>query len=220
MTNNTFSHIPTDNEVLCKIREQLDSFLSDKRLEHTLSVEKEAQNIAGLLFPYLGIDKKYLSDISAAALLHDITKYYSKDKHMKICEKYSIYGKGDLLPSDAVLHSRTGAFEAAELFGINDIVREAVFCHTTGKENMNIFDKIIFTADYIEHTRTHESCRTARSFFYDNIYSFDDKMKVLDGTIIMALDFTIQYLVEKGEVIDMETVKARNFLLAEYALRS
>lgn len=218
MTDNVFTHIPTDNELLERIRNSIPSYISGKRLIHTYSVEKEALKIAGILFPYLGIDGKYYTDISASALLHDITKYLSPDEQDSLCIEFGIttdiYSKGNC----AVLHSKTASHIAKRDFGINDVVFGAIYCHTTGKENMNIFEKIIFIADYIEETRTHSSCKKARDFFYGNLQG-SDILTTLNKTIIMSIDATLDYLIQLGNVIDTDTIKARNFLLAEYALQ-
>ncbi len=219
MKNETYEHIPTSVECLGKIREAVPSFLSGKRLIHTFSVEKEALRLAEILFPFLGIDRKYFSDISAAALLHDITKYLTPQEQNKLCKKYSIPVDEESRENTAVLHSRTAPYIAREEFGINDTVFGAIFCHTTGKENMNIFEKIIFIADYIEETRTHESCLKAREYFYSHAGKDMDLIKALDMTIIMSLDATISYLESTNSGIDSETIKARDFLLAEYALQ-
>ncbi len=217
--NSLYSHAPTSKECLEKIRTSLPLYISGKRLEHTYSVEKEALRLSQILFPVLNIDEKYLSDISAAALLHDITKYLSFDEQKEICRKYGIEADLESDSSTAVLHSRTGAFAAREAFGINDIVFGAIYCHTTGKEDMNVFEKIIFIADYIEETRTHSACIEAREYFYSSVQGGIDVIKALDMTIMMSLDATISYLESKASNIDSQTIKARNFLLAEYALQ-
>ena len=217
MNLNCFTHEPTASDILENIRTAIPSYISGKRLTHTFAVEKEALRLAKLLFPVLNIDEKYLSDISAASLLHDMTKYKTLDEQLSLCQKYGIEEYAS--SSSSVLHARTGAFAAREDFGVNDTVFSAIFCHTTGKENMNIFEKIIFIADYIEETRTHSQCVKAREYFYSNAECSSDLMKVLDMTIIMSLDSTLSYLEELGAEIDSDTIKARNFLLAEYALQ-
>lgn len=218
MKMNIFNHVPTTGETLEKIQRLLPSFIDGKRLSHTFSVEKEALTLCDIFFPELGIDKKYKNDISAAALLHDITKYLSNDEHKEILKNNGeCYSSDDL--SEGVLHAFTGAYKAREFFGINDFVFSAIYFHTTGKENMNIFDKIIFIADYIEETRTHAQCIKAREYFYSNIEKAGDKMEILDRTILMSLQSTLNFLESKGLKVNPLTNKARIFLLAEYALQ-
>lgn len=215
MSSIEYSHAPTDKLLLEKIRSSIGNYISGKRLEHTFSVENESVSIAGFIFPYLGIDDKYISDIRAAALLHDITKQYSAEMHRAVCSDYSLPYVGN----DAVIHSRTGAYIAKRDFGINDIVFGAIFNHTTGKSNMNIFEKIIFTADFIEKTRSHASCIAARNYFYENI-QLKNKLYVLNKTILISIDATLHFLLEKESVIDLETVSARNSIISELASMS
>ena len=82
-----------------------------------------------------------------------------------------------------------------------------------------IFEKIIFIADYIEETRTHSECIKAREYFYSHAKLKSHLLKTLDMTIIMSLDSTLSYLESTCSHIDSQTIKARNFLLAEYALQ-
>jgi len=219
LTNNIFTHEPTSTAVLEKIRENIPQYVSEKRLLHILSVEREALRLSDIMFPYLGIDKKYQSDISAAALLHDITKKYKLEEHTKVCRNKKIPVCKYELIRGFTLHAKTGAFTARDIFGINDIVFSAIYCHTTGKEDMNIFDKIIFIADYIEETRTAKECIAARDYFYNNEVNTKDKLLLLDLTIIKALKATVSYILECNSPIECETINTLNFLLAEYALQ-
>lgn len=213
MTTNVFTHVPTEKELLNRIRTSIPSYISGKRLMHTYSVEKEAVRIAEIIFPYLGINPDYLSDISASALLHDIAKQLSDEKQAEICKEYNIEYTSD----SAVLHSRTGAYVAKRDFNVNDIVFSSIFCHTTGKNDMNIFEKIIFISDYIEETRTHSSCIEARNYFYQNINTADDKISVLNKTILISIDATLRFLIDRAGTIDIETINARNSVLRELA---
>ncbi len=213
MNSNSFTHKETSEEILLKIRSVLPCYLTEKRLSHTLSVEKEALNIAEKLFTYLGIDKKYLSDISAAALLHDITKKLSLDEQLGLCLRYKIVIDYISANSCNLLHSKTAAYLAKSEFNINDVVFSAIYNHTTGKENMNIFDKIIFLADYIEPERTHKACIDARVSFYSKLYTEKNIYDVLDNSVLKSLNDTLIYLFNTGKPTDIQTVKARNYLL-------
>ena len=210
-----FNHTPTEPEVIEKILGELSNYLDEKRLNHTFFVEKEAQSIAESVFLVYNIKDIYINDLKAAALLHDLTKKFSLEKQLELCEKYNIFPGN--FPSCALLHGKTAAFLARELFGINDIVFSAVYNHTTGKENMNIFDKIIFLADYIEPSRKYEHCKQTRSFFYSLLSSngVSAAAKALDEAVVMSMDGTIKNLVEQGMTIDLQTVTARNYLIHE-----
>ncbi len=212
---NIFTHTPVSEEELCAIRSRLPEFLSGKRLEHTFFVEKEAITIAESVFLVYNISDVYKNDIRAAALLHDITKKLSLNEQLALCKEFGIdAGKS---PSNAILHGKTAAHLAKKTFGINDFVFSAIHCHTTGKENMSLFDKIIFLADYIEESRTHIHCINTRNFFYDSIkkHGIAYTGQALDKAIIMSIDGTLEHLLEQGKEIDINTILARNYLISE-----
>ena len=210
---NVFTHSPVSDELLAGIKTTLPEFISEKRLKHTFFVEKEAVAIAESVFLVYNIPDSYKNDLRAAALLHDITKEYPLEKQLSLCNEFGI-SAGDT-PSCAILHGKTAAHLSKKLFNINDTVFSAIFNHTTGKENMNVFDKIIFLADYIEESRTHAHCIETRNFFYDSLKKcgFQHSADILDKAIIKSLDATISYLLESQKPIDIQTVLARNFIL-------
>ncbi len=211
-----FTHNPTSDEVLGQIRQKISSFIDGKRLNHTFFVEKEAITIAKAFFLVYNISDKYLNDIKAAALLHDMTKQMDLESQLELCEKYGIdAGKN---PSGAILHGKTAAFMAKEIFCINDTVFSAVLCHTTGKENMSIFDKIVFLADYTEESRTTENCVNTRNFLHSSIEKEVENIAyIIDRAIVMSIDGTLSYLIEAGKDIDVQTVLARNSILTQTA---
>ncbi len=210
-----YGHIPTPWEKVLDIRASLHKYISGHRLSHTLSVEKEAIDIAKLIFPKANIDEEYLADVSCAALLHDITKHFSMDEHLEICKRFGLDLSDRALLSPALLHSKTGAYLAREQFSINDVVFNAVFYHTLGCENMDIISKILFLADYIEPTRTHDSCKAVREQFYSELQDGKNPLSVLDGCIVKSIDLTLDYLLKQNSLIHIQTVKTRNYLLAD-----
>ena len=208
---NSYENIPvTSGELLDKIRDELPSFIKGRRLEHTYNVEKAAKKLCDILFPYCNIPKERINDIIAASLLHDITKQFSQQEQLELCKKYSIdiSGAGN---TEAVIHSFTGAFFAKEKYGINDIVFGSIYNHTLGKENMNVFEKIIFIADYIEDGRTVESCIDVRNKLYSCFEKYENKMYCIDMAILLAVDYTLKYLNEKNFPIHIQTINTRNF---------
>lgn len=215
--NKAFTHEPTSVETLESIREKIPALLTQKRLVHTLSVEKQALEIAAPLFENLGIGKKYLSDISAAALLHDITKRLTLTEQKRLCLKYFIQTDSVSADSPNLLHSKTAAFLSRDLFGINDTVFGAVFCHTTGKADMNIFEKIIFLSDYIEPTRKQQVCADAREKFLNDAKQNGFNMRVLDAAVTDSLNSTLCYLLSTQNPVAAETIQARNHLILQYS---
>lgn len=210
---NVFTHCPVSNELLDKIKAELPGFISGKRLKHTFFVEKEAVSIAESVFLVYNVPDGYKNDLRAAALLHDITKEFPQDKQLSLCDEFGIPVGNS--PSCAILHAKTAAYLSKKLFNINDVVFSAILNHTTGKENMNIFDKIIFLADYIEESRTQSHCIETRNFFYDSLKKegLQSTALILDKAIIKSINATVSYLSESGQSIDVQTILARNFII-------
>ena len=196
-------------QMLDELRESLSSSMSEKRYGHTLGVEREADRLASLYCP----EKKNM--LRAAALLHDLTKEYTREAHYEIMRAHGIDTTEAERRSKKLLHSLTASLVIPERyseFSSEELVR-AVRVHTTGDSDMSISDKIIYLADYIEDTRTFFDCVTLREYFWGGIKRGEDKHRHLDNTLILSFDMTIRDLIENNSLISNKTVEARNSLL-------
>ena len=128
------------------LREKADSYLKPKRIPHVRGVEETAVKLAELW----GADP---GDAAEAAICHDITKYVDHDGQLRLCGKYAIMTDELERGSEKLLHARTGAAFARELFGLSDAVADAIRWHTTGRPGMTTLEKITYLADYIEPNR-------------------------------------------------------------------
>lgn len=190
--------------MLCdeKKREEILSRLSGYRLSHTLGCEKAAVALA----ERWGAD---CEKCAFAMLIHDITKGFSCQQQLNLCEKY------DIIPSDIeksewkLLHGKTAAAIALDEFGAPKDVADAVACHTTGKVGMTLIDKIVYLADYIEETRDFDGVERARELAFEDI----------DQALIYCFNHTIGDLMNRDKLINMDTVSARNNLLADRILK-
>ena len=138
-----------------KMRREILSRLSGYRLKHTLGCEKAARKLA----------KKFGEDeekCAFAMLLHDITKEFSKEQQLNLCEKYGIIPKGVEQTEWKMLHGKTAAAIAQHEYGAPQDVVDAIAYHTTGRANMTKIEKIAYLADYIEENRDFEGVKTAR----------------------------------------------------------
>ena len=128
---------------------RMQNYISEKRLDHSLSVAKLALKIAKsnkLNNPY----RYYV-----AALLHDIGKLKEIEKQKEIVEEY--FPEYLNMPPFSY-HQFVGAYIAEKDFEIKDEnILNAIKFHATGNENMDIMGKIIYAADKIEPTRGFDS---------------------------------------------------------------
>lgn len=172
------------------------SYLKPKRMPHVLGTEREAVRLA----------ERYGADVTKAriaALLHDCTKKLDMDEQLALCRQYAI--PLDELEQKALklLHSKTGAAIARDVFAADDEIYNAILYHTTGKPDMTLLEKIIYLADYIEPTRDFPGVETLRRTVYED----------LDRGLLLGLTMTIDEMEEMGNPVHHMTRDARDYLL-------
>ncbi len=206
----------TENEEksLSSLRARISCYMKDRRLSHTLAVEREAARLAQIYAP----EKEYM--LRCAALLHDITKELSFEKQLQLCEEFDIIYSYEEMLTPKIFHSRTAPAVIKRDFPefCSDELISAVRWHTTGHSDMTLYEMIIFLADYIEDTRTFESCTELRKFFYDGLGADKDLSARTDhlyDTMIVAFDMTVRELCEEGLPIHLDTVAARNYFVCK-----
>ncbi len=194
------------------LREIISAFMKKKRFVHTLGVEKEAISLGEIFLP------NKLEKLQIAGLLHDITKNLSTEEHLALCDEYGIkINKKHISPK--LLHAKTGCELARRKFGadiVDDEVYNGIFYHTTGREEMTLFEAIIYLADYIEENRTFSDCITLRNYFYLKLgecTTTEEKLELLRKTMILSFDMTIKNLIDEGKSIDYDTIMARNYFV-------
>ncbi|MCI5857457.1 MAG: bis(5'-nucleosyl)-tetraphosphatase (symmetrical) YqeK [Agathobacter sp.] len=132
---------------IIEIRKKLKKELDKDRYEHTKGVMYTAGCLA-MAHEY-DIDKAML-----AGLLHDCAKCLEDEEKIALCEKYHVLITEAEFANPTLLHAKAGAILAEIKYEVTDPeVLHAISVHTTGEPNMNILDKIIYIADYIEPRR-------------------------------------------------------------------
>ena len=166
--------------------------LSKKRFLHTLSVEKEVENLCRLF------SVKDPESLRLAALLHDATKEWTLEEQTEFLSARGLLSEEDRI-SSAVLHGISASILAAEKGFLKKDRVLPIRYHTTGKKDMTVEEKILFFADYIEETRQYEACLKMRSRFYEALpQNESERMAHLDGCVLKVMEDTIAYLKEKN----------------------
>ncbi len=183
------------NLSLSQLRPVALSYLKHKRIPHVLGTEQEAIRLA----------ERYGADVEkarVAALLHDCTKKLDMPAQLALCKKYGI--ELDELEQKALklLHSKTGAAIAKDVFGVDNEIYSAIWYHTTGKADMTTLEKIIYLADYIEPSRDFPGVDTLRKVCYED----------LDRGLLLGLEMTIEEMTAMGNPVHRATVEARDWL--------
>ena len=167
------------------------SYLKNKRIPHVLGTEQEAARLA----LHYGAD---VNKARVAALLHDCTKKLNMEEQKALCERYQI--QLDELEQNALklLHSKTGAAIARDIFGVDEEIYLAINWHTTGRAGMSLLEKIIYMADYIEPTRDFEGVEELRRVTYEN----------LDAGLELGLATTVEDMHQRGNPVHSATIAA------------
>lgn len=183
------------------VRQSILSRLSGYRYTHTLGCERAAVRLA----------ERYGEDrdkCAFAALLHDITKRLSREEQLYLCDKYGI------IPNDVeknewkMLHGKTAAAIAADEYHAPDDIVRAIACHTAGRADMTLLDKILYLADFIEETRNFDGVEPARML----------AMQDIDRALLYCFDYSLGDLLARGKLICMDTIAARNDLIGRGAV--
>lgn len=172
------------------------SFLKPKRMPHVLGTEHEAAVLA----------RRYGADVTSAriaALLHDCTKKLSMEEQLALCEQYGIALDELERKNLKLLHAKTGAAIARDLFGVSDEIYWAIYWHTTGKADMTKLEKVIYLADYIEPSRDFPGVEKLRRAVHAD----------LEHGLLMALEDSIEEMRQRGNPVHPNTVEARDYLL-------
>lgn len=183
-------------EHLMTIRKELKKKLSPARYEHTLGVSFTA---AALAMRY----GENIGKAELAGLLHDCAKYGTEDALVEKCEKHGVFLSREDLLSPAVIHGKYGCYLAKNRFGVRDAdILNSISYHTTGRAEMSMLEKIVFTADYIEPSRDK-----APDLMQIRSLAFTD----IDRCMYEMLAGTISYLEEKGVHIHKDTMSAKDW---------
>ena len=171
------------------------SYLKAKRIPHVLGTEQTAKALA----------EKYGADVEKArfaALLHDATKRLSMEEQLAMCVHYHI--ELDELEKKALklLHAKTGAALARDMYGADDEIYNAILWHTTGKANMTLLEKVIYLADYIEPNRDFDGVEDLRKVVWED----------LDKGLEMGLAMTVEEMEQMGNPVHHNTLQALEYL--------
>lgn len=177
--------------------------LSRPRFKHSIHVAATARDMAA----EFGLDqeKAYIT-----GLLHDYAKGLSGSELIQRAEDYGL----DIDPVDRLvpdlLHAPVGAVMLRRELGIeDDELVHAVSAHTLGALNMSELDKIIYLADMIEPGRDYPGMERLRCM----------AMRSLDYGMLLGLNTTIKYCIDRGRILHPRTIEVRNQYLRLHGQR-
>lgn len=199
-----------DDASIDSLRDLVRGRMSEKRYLHTLGVENMAKRLGEILLP----DK--VSELTVAALLHDVAKELSYDEHLELLRGGEVEFTEEDLSVKPALHSIAGVpliLRDFSYFATSDVC-SAVFNHTVGAPEMSVFDEIIFISDYAEEGRTYRTCIEVREYLLADIKkenSEEDNLSVLHTASLKSIEATVQSLKHRGERINTRTLRTKKY---------
>lgn len=168
--------------------------MSEKRRLHSIGVAVCAFDIASRL----GKDgmKAY-----TAGVLHDSAKELSDSEMLTLCKEADIDLSPDDIKAGETLHQYASAAIASLYFGCDGKIADMIMKHCTADRDMDVYDCILFLADYIEEGRSHPMCIALREEFYKEPVTEE---RVLEFARRAAKN-TLCYLEKKGAFIHGKT---------------
>lgn len=182
------------------LKKDLKREMDDSRYEHTL----------GVMYTSAALAMRYEYDMERAmlaGLMHDCAKCIPNAKKLKLAEKNGLEITELERNNPFMLHAKVGAMLAKVKYDIDDEeVLGAIRWHTTGKPNMNLLEKIVYVADYIEPRRDKApNLKEIRKL------AFMD----LDLALLKILKDTLGYLGDSPEEVDSMTRETYEYYNAQ-----
>ena len=171
------------------------SLLNPNRVNHVLGCRDTAARLARIW----GVDE---TDAARAGMLHDVTKAIDGPLQLTLCKAYGKVLSAFSQKYPKTLHALTGSLVAERIFGENEKVVSAIECHTTGKGNMTMLEKIIYVADYMEPNRDFPGVDKLRH------YAETD----MDAALKLGLEMTLEHLKRQGAEVSPESKEALEYL--------
>ena len=103
---------------------------------------------------------------------------------------------------------------ASEKFGLPKAFSDAIRYHTTARENMTLFDKILWLSDFIEEEREHLACIRMRERYYFNLGQYPAEA-ALDISLFEALGESLAFLKRKEKRIHPLSFAAYEYMRKE-----
>ncbi|MDD3192334.1 MAG: bis(5'-nucleosyl)-tetraphosphatase (symmetrical) YqeK [Oscillospiraceae bacterium] len=184
-------------ETVEQVKARLEQMLKPGRLAHSYGVAKEARRLAS----------RYGADPERAyyaGLCHDICKNMPMEEQLQWIKRSAIILDDAFWRQPPIWHGFAAAQYIKEQMGVEtEDILQSVRYHTTGRANMSLLEKIIFTADLTEQGRDYPDVETVRTLADQS----------LDQAMLYILRYTLEKLLVDGGPICRDSWEAYNQLI-------
>ena len=185
------------------LRERVRPYMSEKRYQHTLGVERCVRKLASIYLP------EEEESLVAAALLHDISKELPYEEHLRLIREMGIELSDAQLRSPDILHAISAAAVIRRDFTewAEERILRAISYHTVGNRNMTLFDKLLLVSDYIEEGRRSKDSIEVREELLSSLSeNRQANLRPLHRATFSSLERTVLHLEASGKRINPKTL--------------
>ena len=172
--------------------------LSEKRYNHSICVMERCAEYA----KDLNVD---IQKAKLMGILHDIAKEMPSEEKIKYCMENGIDIEDIERVHVTLLHGKIAAHIAKEKYGLDDELSNAIKYHTTGRENMTIWEKILYVADTTSVDRKYSNTE----------YFYNLSKENFDKALIEILIMTIKDRLDEKKMIHIDSINALNYLIGQ-----
>ncbi|RWS44612.1 HD domain-containing protein [Bacillus mycoides] len=141
--NEIYSFTPT-GKIEHDIKEFLLKYNKEFTYKHSIRVANEARKIAVMFH-------ENEEKAAIAGYLHDISAIFPNEERIAVAEKFGIEILQEEREFPMIIHQKLSRVIAKEVFKIEDeVVLNAICCHTTLRKHATKMDLVLFVADKIE----------------------------------------------------------------------
>lgn len=182
----------------------------DKILNKLKKIDKyRYKHSMGVMDTAVKLCKIYNEDIEKmkiAAILHDYAKIYSNAKLRNYVKEFNLDLDDIIINTKDLAHGPVGAELIKTRFNIKDEqILNAIRYHTFTNRDMTDFDIILYLADMIEPNRGDFKDKNKIKYLCFN--------KKLKKAMVVALNRSLKYIIDKNEKIYIESIILRNKLI-------
>lgn len=157
--------VPDPQAALESYRDLIRERLSEKRVQHSLSVAAHLCNFGARL----GLDPIAME---TAGVLHDCCRALGDAEMLAQAEAYGIEISYPCNERPLLLHGPVGAEYVRRELGIDDVdIHEAIYWHTTGHPGIGLLAQALFVADFSEPLRKYPEAGIARELLQSQGFS-------------------------------------------------
>lgn len=199
-----------EKTVVQVLLQDVKQLMSEKRYIHTVGVMKMACEIGSYCL------NNRVTELACAALLHDVAKEITDDELLSIIKRSCDDYENKISYGREAWHSFAAPYVIKRDFPsfATPEVLSSVEKHTVGAADMSVFDEIIFISDYIELGRIYPSCIAVREYLLGALKpdKLSENIIALHKSCIMAIEYTVENLMQRGKAVCPESLLAKNAL--------